>query len=189
MQTLLSDVASLPSALEEVDCLDAVPNITAVKQGAATTKARRAKQKLQKILRCLLQWEDHLEGYVPYLHPSQALQRLANTGPSFGFTGLLSANVHIHVWAFQIICLVEVEKVDLYLFDCGDDDLLDSSAIRARNDFEVLGLAVKILRSLEYMLQEERKLYGPAASLFPLRTAYEALKRDHGRNSKHVKRC
>lgn len=187
MQRLLSDIAKLPAILEKVDLLQSLPCDTVTLQDMAALERQQAKRELAKVLQCLLQWEEHLREHRCNLPSSQVRGRKPNADPSFGFTGLLFANVDTHVWAFQIVRLVETEKVDL--FDRGSDEHLDTSTIRGQNNVKLLGLAVKILQSMEYMMGKETRLYSAAASLFPLSTAYRALERDPHRNGGHKVFC
>ena len=49
-------------------------------------------------------------------------------------------------------------------------------------------LATKICQSMEFMLQDEMLLYGPAAAMWPLATAYTVLIQDVDGNKEEIER-
>jgi len=53
----------------------------------------------------------------------------------------------------------------------------------------VVELSTRMCQSMEYLLQDDMDLYGPASTVFTLRTAYEALKLYRPRTEEHIKWC
>ncbi|KAF2798721.1 hypothetical protein K505DRAFT_296009 [Melanomma pulvis-pyrius CBS 109.77] len=183
MQILLSDVAILPSILEESDLLQSFPhNIT-------LSRSYKIKARLSQVLSRLLQWEDRRErDTIGPIYSFQQMQDVASSQPttsSFRFPSLMAANVHIHLWAFRIICLNEMEKVDLCLYDNDRTGFVIDNVQKSKT--ETSKLAIKIFQSIEYLLQDEMKLYGPASALFPLKIAYDTLSRYLEENQEHIK--
>lgn len=95
------------------------------------------------------------------------------------FPDITVANYMTHFWAFSIICLTHITKLRRQLPERVEWEWM----IRVHGQVpdgalleeEVVGLAVRILRSAEYLLQDEMQFYGIASASFPLRTAWEAL--------------
>jgi hypothetical protein len=54
---------------------------------------------------------------------------------------------------------------------------------------DALGLSTKICQSMEYIMQDEMKSYGPASTLFPFKTAYDTFKMGGIQTQGHSEWC
>lgn len=169
MQLLISDAAALPSLLEAIDNLGSLPSDTAI------SEAQRIRSGLLEVHKSLCKWK--------------SLYEIDATCPCF--PNIMTANVHTHAISFEIICLTEIEKVDLFLADHGSTSRSAAGQTLEINysDRKAWELADKVCQSVEYFLQEEMRLFGPASAVFPLRIAYDVLSRDSQRNREGIKRC
>ncbi|KAH7014067.1 hypothetical protein B0J12DRAFT_611347 [Macrophomina phaseolina] len=188
VQALMSDAAVLPSLLEEADILrDSSPN-------TVFARAEIVKAGIMEVLERISNWKDRyqMKGTDPSCfvtqHPGVKHQQDSET--FFLFPNLMIGNMHTHAWAFEIICLTEIEKIDMLLPDYGCTNELKTWPGRSENLRDrVFGLAARIYQSIRYFLQDEMKLFGPATAIFPLKTAYDALSVDPHRNHEHITRC
>ncbi|KAH9208656.1 hypothetical protein DL95DRAFT_311499, partial [Leptodontidium sp. 2 PMI_412] len=178
LQMLLGDVAVLSGILEGIDDLQTLAPETALKS------AYEFKLTLSEVLVRLSKWEGQFElkkkpGHI-------VSQRELS---DFWFPSLLAANVYIHMWAFQIVCFTELAKLSKLFPHCfcdGRSDLEISEAWEEHNT-RLYGLATNICQSMEYLLQDEMLLYGPAAAMWPLATAYTVLIEDVEGNKEQIK--
>lgn len=169
MQLLISDAAMLPSLLEATDNLGGLPSNTAI------SEALRIRSGLFEVHKSLCKW--------------RSLHEMDSTCP--WFANIMTANVHLHSLSFEIICLEEMEKVDLFLDDHGSPfrSAAGQTPGIGYSDRKAWELADKICQSVEYFLQEEMRLFGPASAVFPLRIAYDVLSRDSQGNQEDIRRC
>lgn len=185
MQKLISEAAILPSLMEEIDMLPTLsPPVDVV-------RAFQAKFMLLEVLRLFDEWKGRFGrvtvgspgGYLKLLGPGQTHGPI----PNLWYSSLLAANVHIHLWAFQIICLTELDKLNPYMSDCQRNQTQDEEI--HNEGTRKLVLATKIYRSVEYLLQDTMNLHGPAAALFPLGIAYEVFVGDLEGNKEYIRHC
>lgn len=187
LQRLLGDVAILPSVLEAVDLLPHLPCEQAVE------KAREVKATLQDVFARLSKWPEwHAREEMNRICNPRHNQSLANSpaiDPSRWFTSLLTANLHTYLWTFRIICLTEMEKISSFLSGYGCCNDSDEGRWKEGVRAEVSKLAVHVCYSVEYLLQDRMKLYGPASALFPLQTAFEVLSKDWTVDRERITHC
>jgi hypothetical protein len=187
MQTLMGDAAVLPSILEEIDSLQALSPDTSVQ------RAYKVKDTLSEVLVRLSRWDGRFEKEEKPNHKSLQHTEVTDCRQGelldFWFSSLLAANVYTHMWAFQIICLTELAKLSLVLRDCDGYGISRAGEAREEHEGRLHALATRICQCMEYLLQDEMMLYGPAAAMFPLKTAYNVLIRDMEGNIEQIKRC
>lgn len=172
IQLLMDDAVTLPSLLEAIDLLGSLASEKAI------LEAHRIQSGLLEIHASLCKWK--------------SLYRVEASCP--WFPDIMSANIHIHTWAFEIICLTELEKANFFLAE--HERTFESvpavGQTLEKNSYshkQVLELACKICQSVDYLIQEEMRLFGPASAVVPLRIAYTVLSRDCERNQENIKRC
>ncbi|KAH7394696.1 hypothetical protein BKA66DRAFT_455546 [Pyrenochaeta sp. MPI-SDFR-AT-0127] len=185
IQTLIGDAANLPSIMEEVDVLQTLP------QESAVPRAYKMKIMLEEVLGRLSKWNGRFgrDANGPP-DPSQQMEVLdcpQHAESHFWFPSLLAANVHTHMWAFQIMCLTELEKLTPYSSD--HDYACKAGEAQKGIDARISVFAARICQCMKYLLQDEMKLFGPASALFPLKIAYDVLDRDRERNKEQIERC
>lgn len=93
------------------------------------------------------------------------------------FPDITTANVLIHIWTFKVVCMTELRdlatSVPVRVFECQD---LPGGLHRAQLDELISELSILICQSMEFCLQDNMALYGPASTLYPLQIAYQNLK-------------
>ncbi|KAH7118020.1 hypothetical protein B0J11DRAFT_537302 [Dendryphion nanum] len=187
MQKLIGEAAIIPSIMEEIDLLPSLPHAMAI------SRAFKAQDTVSGVLKRLDDWKGRFgrltigppTGYLQILDPDRA----HITASNIWFPNLLAANVHIHLWAFQIICIAQLETLSLYTFGREGEHETGNPRSYDRNNFRQLSLAAKIRQSVEYLLQDAMKLHGPAAALFPLKIAYDVFMKDAEGNREHIRHC
>jgi hypothetical protein len=191
MQILLSYAAVVPSLLEKSDLVEinsphiALPTIDDICAG------------FEEVLCTLLQWEStqvEVELGKPYWEKSSTGTSTAShsSSPStlLWFPNILFANAFTHLWTFQIICLTELGKLRARRSDaCGLLSRESSLSSGIMNEDYIFELSTKICQSMEYQLQDEMKLYGPASIIFPLRIARATFDSDLAHHQEEIAWC
>ncbi|KAL4982528.1 hypothetical protein BDW68DRAFT_195226 [Aspergillus falconensis] len=184
MQSLLSQTASLPSLLLRMDKLFA-PRDTFLDEHEAVCLF----DCFNDTLRSLNEWEASLSNHAArplYWYqdqPTGASKVSASRVPCIWFSSITMANALTYIWSFRIICLHEME-----LLACGLPHLsLGQSSASGEHGIESVphiaqNLMSQISQSMEYLLQEEMKLFGPASAVLPLQTAYVVATMDANRH-------
>jgi len=178
LQSLLGVAAHIPGLLEKIDVvLPTSPNAAAV--GTAGT----ANQLISELMGSISQLKNWHSGFLANtLEPiscRQSVERdLGGTYESLWYPSLGIANVFVYFWAFQLLCLKEIQGL-LNRFPglklvVHDDAAYSPEALRE----ECLELGTCIYKSMEYLLQEDFMLYGISSAGFPLSMACEALQAD-----------
>lgn len=164
-----------------------------------TISTRAVYNSFLQVLETLREWELSLQHeigtpfYTPasrYYGPSATLDLDEQMRPSIDrsllFPDVSSANAFTHCWAFQIICLLQVHS----LVNSGSEELTEYDVLHGRNYYDVIEeLSTMICQSMDYLMQEKMKLYGPASTFFPLKTAYRAFKLGTPQTSEHIDWC
>lgn len=179
MQSLLSEAAILPSLLHRTDWL---------LENLRQSKPSDIKNIFRHILILstrLDNWAIEMDSENSHFHRSyHDLPRKAEGNPneetylSLWYPNITIANFFTHLWAFQIICLTEIERlVTVSSQHCTIQPILEERVGPnfKENQERITALARRIYLSMNYQLQDEMELYGPASSFFPLRVAYQAF--------------
>ncbi|KAK2738397.1 hypothetical protein FQN57_007074 [Myotisia sp. PD_48] len=199
MQSLLSQAAAIPPVLERVDLLAKFP------ETVETTKIiGKAVDELLNILELLRGWKHSLSRELaeplywvaagPESPSNLVIRGYQRSDRQYGhrlwFPSLMVASCMTHYWAFKIVCLLELNKLlslypttTLYALESRENEHSNPWPYHPFNDqaglpsqARALDLAINICQSMEYLMQDEMKLYGPASTFFPLKTAIECFK-------------
>ncbi len=115
MQALLSEAAVIPSLLESIDALRTVAN------SELPVAVSTLHDSLRRVLACLWQWEQMLiaaaEGRPLFWEvPSAPLRKSEHRLPAKAlyFPDVSAANAYVHFWAFQIVCLTQLDVLRGY---------------------------------------------------------------------------
>jgi hypothetical protein len=191
MHILLNKVAIVPTCLHQIDEMSDNPGQT--DPSAITTLF----SSLANILVGLENWETSLQHgpdgpcYWPHATDSQPKEGAPQTqDTALWFPNVTMANVFTHMWTFRIICMTELEKLAL-LFPwliLGEMSLTNQCHLHHIQD-HTLTLSNQICSSMEYLLQDEMKLFGPASTFVPLKTVYHQFKADGSRQMNIIARC
>jgi hypothetical protein len=179
MQSLLSEAAILPSLLHRIDWL--LENL----QQSESSDIQTIFSHFSELSTRLDNWAIEMDSENSHFHRSyHDLPRKAEgnqkeeTYLPLWYPNITMANFFIHLWAFQIICLTETERlVTVYSQHCTIQPILEERVgpNLMENQQRITGLARRIYLSMDYQLQDEMELYGPASSFFPLGVAYQAF--------------
>ncbi|KAJ5629396.1 hypothetical protein N7528_003053 [Penicillium herquei] len=182
MQSLLNEVVMLPSLLYKSDSIIENP------QGNDSAD-------INNLLTLFLDLFAHLEswGNTGWTNddrlsmPDQGFYTMKgstnrDTGlPLLWYPNITMANVFTHLWAFQITCATEIERLAPLtlnrVFDTqitASEDPFISSLVE--NKGRMIDLGRKIYLSMDYLLQDEMELFGPASTFYPLGVAYKRFK-------------
>jgi hypothetical protein len=180
MQLLLNEVVKLPFLLYQTDIL--------LKHSQQCTPLT-----IDKTLSLFLDFLARLEGWAETVAVDEhkSFWRRSDISPAaenaadgdlslpLYYSNVTMANVFTHLWAFQIVCIMEIERLALliphsYLQQTtfAKDPRLNIEGFRAR----MIVLARQICRSMDYLLLDDMELFGPASTFYPLRVAYQILK-------------
>jgi hypothetical protein len=170
MQQLLNEAVKLPSLLQQADKVIKSPELNHAE----------VNQILDLFINFALRldnWETTLfvDGSPPYWPHGHA----EDTPLPFWYPNITMANAFTHLWALKIICMKEMKQLATYL---PPDSLRESLSARrlhaglAENDLLMIVLARQIHLSIEFLLQDEMELFGPASTFFPLKVAYQTFK-------------
>lgn len=167
MQSLLSQAAALPTILHTLDNLSG-PGTSNQNQ----CESIRILKCFEDLLNRLNEWEasEFNNATSPlYWYRDQDAEEI----PCMWFPSITMANAITYIWAFRIICLCEMERLASSLPQPSFEYLrilkeqhIESVQISSET------LMRQICESMEYLLQGEMKLFGPASTILPLQVAY-----------------
>lgn len=109
---------------------------------------------------------------------------------SFWFPDIFVASAFTTLWALRIICVSHREKLEHHFPTLADQNLsIDAGPRTDPTELNILQLSTWICKSMEYLMQNKGRLYGPISTLFPLRVAYRFFKMDQARNKEQLGWC
>ncbi|KAF4233825.1 hypothetical protein CNMCM6805_009042 [Aspergillus fumigatiaffinis] len=177
MQDFLSEVAIIPNYLHAVDQL-----MVNSDDGSAENVTEVCFAFVEWVNR-LEQWEQMLEReeggtYEKSSEGEQAAQAINPdiTGHTLWFPSVTIANVLTHLWAIHIVCLKEIDKLRATFSSIVEPCIPAKFCSVEYQQNQVLTLSKRICHSMEYLLQDELKFFGPASTVFPLKVAYDSFR-------------
>lgn len=110
--------------------------------------------------------------------------------PSIWFKNIMIANALHHFWAFKVICLSNIERLRLaYPGLILSHDAL-TTYMKASSIFdEIMSLSTTICQAIEYLMQDEMKLFGPTSAVLPLRVAFDTFRAGGERSNGELEWC
>lgn len=169
MQSLLSQAAALPLFLHRID------NISGREASIGDqSEATSILNSVGDLLNSLNEWEaSETNNATSPLYWYRDQSTKASEIPCIWFPSITMANAITYIWEFRIICLYEMERLASSLPQAN----FDYSRILKEHHIESVqkssaNLLRQICESMEYLLQEEMKLFGPASTILPLQVAY-----------------
>ena len=215
MQELLSRATSIPRLLQRLDALQnnyITPEQTSLRelrrsfiglalQNNYITPEHPSLGELRcsfmELYRSLEEWEAlHGDGHMTHIfHPvdstdpssTNTLAHLVAQGDKCHlFHDISSANGLTHCWAFQIICLLQHHTLTEMMRHTGEDSPGLCGIIRweATNT-----IALNILQSMDYLIQDRMHLYGQASIFFPLKVAHRVFKAQGEQGERQIRQC
>ncbi|KAJ5962652.1 hypothetical protein N7501_007593 [Penicillium viridicatum] len=186
-QELYSEIAAIPSILQEIDmlsCVYSTENVPAsrVLIGSLFEASKR-----------LCAWENALGlNIIPSVTSFSDLQPTPINIPQrppkpIWFPNIPIANGMTHCWSVRVICLLEIDKLLSKLPNCtgiieGLPEGINPTSIRTEGD----RLTFMICSSMSYSFQNEMNLFGPALALFPTQIAYAWFERHRACNDSGI---
>ncbi|GKZ26046.1 hypothetical protein AbraIFM66951_005084 [Aspergillus brasiliensis] len=172
MQSLLSHAAALPLILHRMDKISG-SDAHIQDQYEATCIFNS----FDDLLGSLNEWENsESNNATSPLYWYRDQDTGASTIPCIWFPSITMANAITHIWTFRIICIYEMERLASSLPQPNFDYLRILKEYHVENVQESSeGLMRRICESMEYLLQEEMKLFGPASTILPLQVAYAVV--------------
>ncbi|KAI9164208.1 hypothetical protein HJFPF1_05848 [Paramyrothecium foliicola] len=157
LQQLFSEVATLPSILNEVKRLKDAPR---------TENETTARQHVQTIMRMFHSISDlgdvvSAAGYGQYWFWN--LMRSPTEG--LEFSNLSAANFFTHLWTFHILCAICLTTL-ISTFPHLESEI-DPALMIHMSEVSVSKLAVLVLRGINFHLRKEYKVFGAASASFP----------------------
>lgn len=160
LQALFSDASEIPSILEELD------GSKSRSTSEAVSVAWHAINGFDRVLKGLIRWyKETSAAYGGHLWWS----KLKGEETHFWFPSIAVANSLTHFWAFWIMCVVNIRQLRADyppLKERGvqvDGQSPESQQLSDR----VVEMAIWILQSMEYLTQDEMKLFGVASACLP----------------------
>ncbi|KAM7193469.1 P-loop containing nucleoside triphosphate hydrolase protein [Naviculisporaceae sp. PSN 640] len=178
VQEVMGEGTRIPGIFQKLDSL----------QGKSRDQALEG---VQEVLREFVDLLDRLnlwQASYPVMSSSNSYWFKRSTPgerPSIWFKNIMIANALQHFWAFKVICLSHVERLRVeYAELLLDDEFLAGYVESPTVCEEVLRLSRMICQAIEYLMQDEMKLFGPISALLPLRVAFDTF-RSGGEKTAH----
>jgi hypothetical protein len=179
MQQLINLSANLPSFLEHSDQFVAAPC------AAHITQLSHLWESFSALFSQLETWEEALHEQSIWSQPLGSNSRPSLTGICLWFSDITMANFYTHIWAFQIICTLELNRLAYLVHRL---DLQGSKSWNLpKSSTSIQAVSRKICLSMEYLLQNDMKLFGPASAMLPLQTAYKVFNMDRHEYTREIK--
>ncbi|KAK3694117.1 hypothetical protein B0T22DRAFT_373526 [Podospora appendiculata] len=179
LQSVMSEGALIPGILERLD------STARLSRGSVLRIAEEVLRAFSDVVDRLDRWERAFQSSTlyPSFWPMPASHRDSNGRPCIWFPDVTAANALTHFWAFRVICLSGISKVTASYpeleFKCQPlNSLRDSESTETSQNtrfLETVRLSIRICQSIDYLLQDEMKLFGPTSVILPLRTAYDTF--------------
>ena len=184
MQKLLDRVSNLPGLLQKLDIL------TAQVHTSSPDDFQHLFDDMHHQISSLLQFapevnkhfgSDHLWWPVAASSWSSSENRETMEDAAFPiayhFPNILTANLMCHYWVSLIVAYISSETLTNMAEQHGIQLQGPAEQICEVSRRKVEDLADDICKSMAYHVQPEMKLYGPAATLFPVKIASQVIKR------------
>jgi hypothetical protein len=180
MQRLLSEASGIPTILELIDTLEHGP------PSVSSFIAEQAIALLTTSYNNLEGWGEPLNadpstGFFCWRTTSNSPWALG--GYNIWFPSVSAANLAMHLWAFKVVCLAEIQKLQTRFPGISCDWSVPAGCqlgCLLRDTY--IELCVKIVQSANFLLQDRLALFGPLSIPFPLRTACQTFEMDGDRS-------
>ncbi|KAK3902462.1 P-loop containing nucleoside triphosphate hydrolase protein [Staphylotrichum tortipilum] len=169
VQALMSEAVAIPGILERMDA-----------EGGRVDADAEALQRFEVVLGRLDAWA---AGFHSLALPSCPLFWFQPPGDDgrhkIWFQDITAANALTHYWAFRVICLRNIARLRASSLESPKTGFLE----------EAKRLSVMICQSIEYLMQDRMKLFGPTSVALPLRTAHETFQSGVDQSASELQWC
>ncbi len=174
MQSLLDQVCGLPSQLQRLD------TISRLSHGSHNKEITGLYIDFLSQIIILEEWEANLKSNSEnnlLWWPVTSFSSSDTTIPiSYQFASILIANTMSHYWGFLLIVQISIEALRAVTSKHVIDLPFMSKHGAELSQHKKVTIAKDICKSMQYHLQPEMKLYGPAATLFPVTIAWQIFR-------------
>ncbi len=165
VQALMSEAVAIPGILERMD------------KGGTKAAAEEVLHCFEVVLGRLDAWADDFHASaLPSCPIFWVLPRGEDEREKIWFRDITAANALTHYWAFRVVCLQSIRQLRA---TGPQTDVLE----------ETKRLSTRICQSIEYLMQDKMKLFGPTSVALPLRTAYETFQAGGDESSGELQWC
>jgi hypothetical protein len=189
MQQLLSCVACLPSLLYKARRLED----GGLDAESTASSPQEVWNSLFLLILALKSWvqslETELDGPLYWTRNDaccgsvrEHLESSNDPFPPLWFPNVWIANAMTHLWTFEVIIITKMKVLETAFAE----SLKYSDRSNYIPQDDVIELSTLICRSMQYLIQDSMKLYGPASTSLPLWTAKSAFKAAESRCQNHL---
>ena len=167
LQALMSGASAIPGLLEEIN---ACKSMATSETASTIEKAFTALVELATGLALNQQPGSESE------HPRWYVARATNDS-CIWFPDITMANYLTHSWAFWIICITTIRQLRAD-YPCLMGKQIQVNGHRPESQHvtkQLIEISVRILQSMDFLIQDNMKLYGVASAALPFQTAYDYL--------------
>ena len=166
----MTEGATIPGILEKLDLLEAQA------YPSPPSFAEEVLQAFIDVLDRLNSWE----GRYSYMSRSSSHWLVPNHmggRPHIWFRNIMTANALQHFWAFKIVCLTNIERLCLTFPGLMADESRLNEYLERETIFDgIMRLSTLICQSVEYLMQDDMRLFGPTSAVLPLRVAFDVFR-------------
>lgn len=179
MQSLLSQTAVLPTLLQRMD--EITDSRIAIDEVCVATQLFN---EFGDFLRSLDEWETSVLSRATrpvYWYQDQereSCEMPTTKVPCIRFPGITMANALTHVWSFRIICFFEMERLAFSFQSNLGYAKVSGNFDRRKVLRNARTLVTQVCQSMDYLLQDKTKLFGPASAVLPLQVSYAVAELD-----------
>lgn len=167
LQVLMSEASVFPAIVEDLDACDSM------RADHALSHARRALARTVEVVNKLARALD-----CASISGSHWWYTTRDGRACVWFPDITTANYLTYYWAFWIICVTHIRQLRVEYPSLGAEDVrLDGDLPESRSITQQLAeLSSRILQSIEFLTQDEMKLFGVSSAVLPFQTAFSYLK-------------
>ncbi|OAQ92556.1 N-terminal fungal transcription regulatory domain-containing protein [Purpureocillium lilacinum] len=185
LHQLMTIAADLPGLLREFDH-SMVGNPHGKSVGP---QPRKVLSSHLELLHVLENW--HNNYYEQLEQPSYWHADRKDHGPCLWFLDITVANCLTHYWALWIICVTNIRLLRATYPDLGALAMLIGGDVPESTTVTkcLREIAISILESVNYLMQDDMKLYGATSLILPLQTAFQHLRSHHPTEKSLIEAC
>lgn len=95
-----------------------------------------------------------------------------------------------HFWAFKIVCLTNIERLRLTFPGLMVGESRINEHLHKATVFdEVMRLSTLICQGVEFLMQDDMRLFGPSSAILPLRVAFDAFRAGKLQSEQELEWC
>ncbi|KZL76342.1 C6 zinc finger domain protein, partial [Colletotrichum tofieldiae] len=167
IQELMNEASRVPSILEKLDNCQATNSVT---ESVARDTASQLTEILDRFELCYRSTQVSSKGALWWTSYGYGVDDISIIYPN-----ITVANYLTHFWAFWIVCVTQIRQLTAQFPGLIDHDTLVNGRGRALASEHIrqkcLKLSRQIFQSVNYLLQEDMKIYGIASASYPLQIA------------------